>query len=195
MDSSKVLYPLDTSLHDFATSNFGSVEDLKNLHPNSDGWSAVMVCCSEFGFQPDQNSIFEIGELYTVQNFGNIILPLSREQVVTEITQVLREKQLNDLIVFGHVGCKTIEHFLWRDRDHEWLQHGDRLREFMSLHYGDVNAEHRLNIAAQENILLQLEKETLSLKHEGVNVRLHGWLSIGLGNRIMQYDVQSGQFV
>jgi hypothetical protein len=65
----------------------------------------------------------------------------------------------------------------------------------MSLHYGDVSAENQLSIAAQENILLQLKKEMLSLHEHGVEARLHGWLSIGLGNRIMRYDVQSGQFV
>jgi carbonic anhydrase len=195
VDSPNALHSLDPSLHDFAPSTFGTIEDLKQLQPNSDGWSAAMVCCSEFGFQPDQNSIFDIGELYTVQNFGNVILPWGEDKVVTEISHVLQEKQLKDLIVFGHVGCKTVEHFLWEDRDIEWLQHGDKLRDFMSLHYGDVSAENQLSIAAQENILLQLKKEMLSLHEHGVEARLHGWLSIGLGNRIMRYDVQSGQFV
>lgn len=92
------------------------------------------------------------------------------------------------------MGCKTVEHFLWEDRESEWLQHGDKLRDFMNLHYGDVSSESRLNIAAQEHILLQLEKEILSLHQHGVEARLHGWLSIGLGNRIVRYDVQSGQF-
>jgi|TARA_B110000495_G_C22964862_1_gene565806 hypothetical protein len=53
------------------------------------------------------------------------------------------------------VGCKTKEHFLWEDRDNEWRQHGDKLRDLMNLHYGGVSVENRLNIAAQENILLQ----------------------------------------
>jgi carbonic anhydrase len=194
MDSTNTLHPLDSSLHNFAPSMFGTIEDLKQLQPNSDGWSAVMVCCSEFGFQPDQNLIFEIGELYTVQNFGNVIIPWGEDKVVTEITHALQDKRLKDLIVFGHVGCKTIEHFLWEDRDKKWLQHGDKLRDIIRLHYSDLSAESRLNIAAQENILLQLEKEILSLHQHGIEARLHGWLSIGLGNRTMQYDVQSGQF-
>lgn len=194
MENSSELQPLDPSLHDFDPAMFGSIEDLKALQPNADGWSAVMVCCSELGYQPDQNSIFEIGELYTVQNFGNVVLPWGNDEVVTEISYALYDKQLKDLIVFGHVGCQTIEHFLWEDREGDWLRHGDRLRDFIRSNYGDVSEESRLNIAAQENVLLQLEKEILSLKEKGIEARLHGWISIGSGNQVMRYDVQSGQF-
>ncbi len=71
------------------------------------------------------------------------------------ISHALSEKQLKDLIVFGHVDCETKERFLWEDRDNEWRQHGDKIRDLMNLHYGEVSVENRLNIAAQENILLQ----------------------------------------
>ena len=89
---SSPFHSLDRSLHDFDLQHFGSTDDLRSVSPTSEGWSAIMVTCSEFGFQPDQNSIFEIGELYVIQNFGNVVLPFGDSG--TEVNRALETKGL-----------------------------------------------------------------------------------------------------
>ncbi len=195
LKSSNLLHQLNPNLHDFDAEQFGSIKDLKALKPTADGWSAIMVTCSEFGFQPDQTSIFEIGRLYIIQNFGNVILPLGDSEFQTEVTHALQTKGLRDVIVCGHVNCRTVGHFLLRDRDNDWLQHGDRLREFMESRYSDLDESAKVNIAAQENVLLQLEKELESLRQANVNARIHGWMIGVSANRVYRFDPNQGQFI
>ena len=187
---------LDGSIHEFDASRFGTLEMLKQQTPTSEGWRAAIVACSETAFMPDQTSFFELGELLVVQNFGNVITPASENpDEGTEVTDLVRRKGVQHVIVCGHLKCRTIGHFTQDgERNATWLNHGNRLRELVRSHYSMVPETTMLNVAAQENVLLQLEKELQSLANQRVDAHVYGWILDDESQRVHCYDPVLQQF-
>lgn len=186
-------HPLDSSLHDFSSTQFGSLDDLRVITPTVEGWSAIMVTCSELGFLPDQTSIFEAGQLYVIQNFGNVVLPIPRSESETEVTRSIQTKGLQDVIICGHLNCRSIEHFLAKEQTND-LQPGIPLHELIETHYQNLDTLAKSNIAAQENVLLQIENVIASLRAANLKARLYAWMTEGLTNRIYHFNPFDGQF-
>jgi len=117
MRTSSRFHPLDPSLHNFDQVQWGTMADLKSLKAVDAGWSAIMLTCTDLGFVPDQTSIFEEGQLFFIQNFGNVVLPHSESEAETEVTKVLREKRMKDVIICGHLNCRAVDVCLANERD------------------------------------------------------------------------------
>lgn len=205
MPLSYSLPTLNTELHDLDPALFGSPSQLRCAAPNAEGWSAVMVTCSEFGFRPDDNSAVAPGQLYLIQNFGNV-LPVSPSSPDTQSLahQVIRGG-IRDVIVLGHIGCRFVRSSLCDDRDSEPRDsetqvgsQANRLSQFMATHYGhrDVQRDHQelAAIAAQEHVLMQLENVVRSLQDADVTLRLHAWMGGVHPNRLWRFDPHSAQF-
>ena len=177
--------------------NFGSRNDLRDVVANAAGFRAVMVTCSELGYRPDSNSIFSLNELLVVQNFGNVVLPDETGTYQTEITKLLVDHSLCDVIVCGHSQCEPIAKFLDPgEREIEWLRHGDQLRDLISGFYKqdvDLNDPRLLLAATKENILLQARRVYEDALRHSVGVRLHAWLWKS-DNQIAVFNQQANDF-
>ena len=80
----------------------------------------------------------------------------------------------------------------------DWLVFADQTRRIVEERYGDRSKEARLEIAIEENVLVQIENlRTHPRVAEGLaagKLRLHGWIyKIGSGE-VFDYDPWSGQF-
>ena len=194
MKTTSHLCPLKTELHDFDSEQFGCVEDLQHLTPTDDGWSAMMVACSECGFSPDQTSLFGDGELFIVQNFGNVVLPENSRSTSTQVIRLSGELGLRDIIVCGHMRCQTVSHFVSGDPGIQWLQHGNGLRHLMHRHYSHLHSGQCREVAVQENVLMQLEKVVDDIGDSTPDLRVHGWILDSESARVFSFNPECGQF-
>ena len=102
---------------------------------------------------------------------------------------------MQDVIVLGHLACRTVEHFLTiEDKRREWIQHGDALRDFIEAHYGNLDLKSKINVAAQENVLLQIEAVVDSLDALETDVRFHAWMTDSPKKIVCQFDPATWKF-
>ena len=120
------LLQLKPALHRFDKSRFNDISELQRTSPTRDGWVAMMMTCSELGFAPDSNSLFKPGQLFIVQNFGNVVLPNSCVTAgETRCVIAATEREIQHIIVCGHLSCRTVGHFLEKgSRSVIWLENG-----------------------------------------------------------------------
>ena len=117
MRQSSRFHPLDPNLHKFDKVQLGTIADLKSSKSADDGWSAIMLTYADLGFLPDQTLIFDDGQLFMIQNFGNVVVSFSESEPETDVTEVLRTKRMKDVIVCGHLNCRAVEMCLVNERD------------------------------------------------------------------------------
>ena len=190
------LLQLKPALHRFDKSRFNDISELQSTSPTRDGWVAMMITCSELGFAPDSNSLFKPGQLFIVQNFGNVVLPDSCVTAgETRCVIAATEREIQHIIVCGHLSCRTVGHFLEKgSRSVIWLEHGNRLRDLVQAHYPHLTHQQMVDVGAQENVLIQLEHLLADIDVTGANIRVQGWLLDDDTQRIYSYNVRSGQF-
>jgi carbonic anhydrase len=205
MKSTTPLPLLDNSLHRIPISAVGAMEGLLSEFGRGNGPVAMMICCADIGDAPEHLSRAQPGNLFVVQNCGNLVPNDGRDEgTVNAIDFALRKLVVHDLVVCGHLDCRIIGDYLLRSTTHDmstlrsWLKHGERTRSLIESHYGDLPIEMQAKIAVQENVLVQLEHlMEYALIKERIQqevLHVHGWLLDDHTHRVWRYDPETGQF-
>ncbi len=138
----------------------------------------------------------QAGPTVIVHNFGNVVLPNSYVTAgETQCEIAATEREIQHIIVCGHLSCRTVGHFLEEgSRSVIWLEHGDRLRDLIQAHYPHLTHQQMVDVGVQENVLIQLEHLLADIEVMGADIRAQGWLLDDDTQRIYSYNVRSGQF-
>jgi len=168
--------------------------------------STLFITCSDSRINPNLLTQTEPGEIFIVRNAGNIVPahggPAGGEAATIEYA--IAALGVTDVVICGHSFCGAMKGLL-NPRSLEdlpavqrWLEHAEATRAILRANYRDRNGDELLNIAIQENVLVQMQNlQTLpavAARFAAGTLNLHGWVYKSETGDVFAYDASSGQF-
>lgn len=195
-------------IHHFQANIFRSQRELFERLADGQNPEALFITCSDSRISPNLLTQTEPGELFILRNAGNIVPPhgmvVGGEEATIEFALV--GLGIKDLIVCGHSHCGAVKGLLALDSIGDsmpavcaWLGHAEATRRIMKEKYRELVNPDLLNVAIQENVLVQMENlRTHPAVAAGLSrgeLKLHGWVYKIETGQVFAYDPKCGQFV
>jgi carbonic anhydrase len=167
----------------------------------------LFITCSDSRINPNLITHTDPGELFILRNAGNIVPPYGATNggETATIEFAVAALGVRDIIVCGHSLCGAMNGLLNQDNLERlpamaaWLNQAESTRRIVLDNYPDLDGADRLNVAIQENVLVQIENvrthpAVASALSRG-ELNLHAWMyKIETGD-VFAYDPEHGQFV
>lgn len=195
-------------LHQFRTETFISQKELFERLSQGQSPDALFITCSDSRIIPNLITQTDPGDLFLIRNAGNIV-PAHGTTVSGEVATIeyaVCELKIKDIIVCGHTLCGAMKGLLSEEPlDHmptlkKWLDYAATTKQLIKDIYSKEidDKEVLLNIATQENVLVQLEHlrtipAVASSLTQG-HLNLHGWVYKIQTGEVFAYDPDLGQF-
>lgn len=197
---------LTEGIHFFRSNAFAKQQTLFQQLVKKQSPKACLITCSDSRIVPELITSANPGDLFVVRNPGNIIPPIGtgNNGEAAGVEFAIAALGVEDIIVCGHTGCGAMKGVLQPDTlaelplVREWLGFCGATGQIMRENYKHLKGDDLLTVAAEENVLVQLEHlHTLPIvaARLGRNaIRLHAWMfNIGSGE-IFAFDSDEGQF-
>jgi carbonic anhydrase len=202
------VYQLVSGLHQFRPEYFRSSHRLFEQAARGYKSEALIVTCFSLGVTPHSLIPTNLQDLHIhhiLQNIGNIVAPydpLAGDEP-SSIETALALYPVKDIIICGHSPCCAMRHILAPDEAlampaaSAWLAHAARTRQIVEDHYQLLTGDDLLTVAAEENVLVQLENlrtiPAIAIRLDQGRLFLHGW--IYSAGAVSVYDPRREQFV
>lgn len=168
--------------------------------------STLFITCSDSRINPNLLTQTEPGEVFILRNAGNIVPAhgcCAGGEAAT-IEYAVTALGVSDIVICGHSLCGAIKGLLdpssleTLPAVRSWLAHADATRAVLRANYPDIKGDALLNIAIQENVLVQLKNlqtlPSVAARLASGNINLHGWVYKFETGDVFAYDGESGQF-
>jgi carbonic anhydrase len=194
-------------VHHFQDNLFSSQRELFERLAQGQHPDALFITCSDSRINPNLITHTEPGELFILRNAGNIVpahgTAVGGEEATIEFAVV--GLGIKDIIVCGHSHCGAVNALLAPEGIREtmpamcaWLGHAEPARRIVKENYPLLDSEKRLNVAIQENVLVQLENlrthPAVAAARARNALKLHGWVYKFETGQVFAYDPQHGQY-
>jgi carbonic anhydrase len=201
------MHRLLQGIHRFQREVFSSHERLFQRLVAGQQPEALFVTCSDARINPDLLMQARPGDLFVLRNAGNIIPDYGAGHggEAATIEFALEVLGVRDIIVCGHSHCGAMQALLAPERlatlpaTAAWLQLDEPARRLMAERYADLPEAARLNVAVQENVLLQLESlrthPAPARRLEAGTLNLHAWVYKFETGEVFSFDPQQEQFL
>ncbi len=194
-------------IHHFQANIFRTQRQLFRRLAGGQQPEALFITCSDSRINPNLITQTDPGDLFIVRNAGNIVPPFGPtnggEAATVEFALV--GLGIKDLIVCGHSHCGAVNALLNLEDIRSsmpamcaWLNNAEATRRIVREKYPGLAKGKLLNVAIQENVLVQLENLR---SHPAVaaalargQLKLHAWVYKIESGEVFAYDPQSGQF-
>jgi carbonic anhydrase len=186
---------LIAGLHQFKTEIHANNEEFFDCLAKGQKPQALFITCSDSRIDPNLLTQTRPGELFILRNAGNIV-PAHGQYIGGEeatIEYAILALGIKDIIVCGHSKCGAMSGLLSTDlikkmpAVQQWLGNAKETKDLVELSYKHLNEQSRLDIAVQENVLVQLEHlRTYPCVSEAIaanTLAIHGWV----------YEIESGE--
>lgn len=168
--------------------------------------STLFITCSDSRINPNLLTQTEPGEVFILRNAGNIV-PAHGSTAGGEaatIEYAVSALGVTDIVVCGHSFCGAMKGLLdpgsldSLPAVRSWLAHAEATRAILSSNYADRRGDELLNVAIQENVLVQLQNlrtlPSVAARLASGNLDLHGWVYKFETGDVFAYDGETGQF-
>lgn len=194
-------------LHDFRSGVFEREKELFSKLVDGQSPSTLFISCSDSRVVPALITQSGPGELFELRNAGNMVPPYGAsnggESPTIEFAVV--GLGVSDIVVCGHTHCGAMKALL-NPKESErmplvnrWLRHAETTRRIMEENYADLPEDHRLNVAVQEHVLIQVENlqthPCIAVKLQRGEIALHAWVYKLETGDVFSYDSELGKFV
>jgi carbonic anhydrase len=192
-------------VHKFQQEVFGTQKQLFASLENSQKPHTLFITCSDSRINPNLLTQTEPGEIFILRNAGNIIPDYkfaSGEAATIEFA--LLGLGIEHIVICGHSNCGAMNAVLQPEITQDlpalqsWLGHVEHLRKTLGTIYADRSKDECLNIAIQENVLLQLENlrthPAVAKRIGEGKLHLYGWVYKIPTGEVFAYDPQDEQF-
>lgn len=195
-------------LHHFQANIFRTQRRLFRRLAGGQQPEALFITCSDSRVNPNLITQTDPGELFIMRNAGNIVPPFNAvaggEAATIEFALV--GLGIKDLIVCGHSHCGAVKALLHLEDTRAtmpavcaWLHNAEATRRIVQEKYHNLTKERLLNVAIQENVLVQLENlrshpAVASALARG-QLKLHAWVYKIETGEVFAYAPPSGQFL
>lgn len=182
-------------IHRFRNTVFDEHKELFEQLYEGQAPSTLFITCSDSRIVPNLFTQTGPGELFTLRNAGNIVPPYgaSNGGESPTIEYAVGVLNVQHIVVCGHSRCGAVQALLNPQSVAKmpaiaaWLNQAEATRRIVSENYADLTGDAQLNVAIQENVLVQVENlET----HPSVRAKLgrgeltiHAWV----------YKIETGQ--
>ncbi len=198
---------LIAGLHHFQSEIFDSQKELFERLAKGQTPDALFITCADSRINPNLITQTNPGDLFILRNAGNIVPPFNATAggEAATIEFAVGVLGIKDIIICGHSHCGAMRGLIHPEDIKDfptvksWLSHAEATRRTVKENYTDLTEEQMLQVATQENVLVQLENlkthPTVYAALARRDLRLHGWMyKIETGD-VFNYQVDIGQFV
>lgn len=198
---------LITGLHHFQSEIFLSHKELFERLARGQNPDALFITCADSRINPNLITQTDPGDLFILRNAGNIIPPYGAANggEGATIEFAVAGLGVKDIIVCGHSHCGAMRGLLYPEELRDlptvaaWLSHAEATRRTVKENYSNLNDEQLLNVATQENVLVQLENlrthPAVSARLSRGQLNLHAWTYKIETGEVFSYQPDEGQFL
>jgi carbonic anhydrase len=202
-----VMHKLIHGLHHFQSHVFESHRALFERLAGGQSPDALFITCSDSRINPNLITNTEPGDLFILRNAGNIIPPhgAGNGGEAATIEFAIAALGVKDIIVCGHSSCGAMKGLLHPEQlgsmpsVKAFLSHAEATYRIVQDNYMHLNEEDKLNVAIQENVLVQVEHlRTLPIVASRLvrgDLRIHAWTYKFQTGEVFSYSDDEGQFV
>jgi carbonic anhydrase len=194
-------------IHRFNSIVFDQHKELFEQLSHGQAPSTLFITCSDSRVVPNLFTQTGPGEMFTLRNAGNIVPPYgaSNGGESPTIEYAVGILGVQHIVVCGHSGCGAMSALLQPELVAKmpaiaaWLNQAEATRRILDENYAQLTGAARLNVAIQENVLVQIENlET----HPSVRARLgrneltiHGWVYKFETGQVFAYSTDERKFL
>lgn len=201
------MHKLISGLHHFQSHVFESQRALFERLAQGQSPEALFITCSDSRINPNLLTNTQPGDLFILRNAGNIIPPhgASNGGEAATIEFAIVALGVKDLIVCGHSACGAVKGLLHPEEldlmpsVKSWLTHAEATRRIIEDNYADLSEDDKLNVAIQENVLVQIENlktlPAVASRLVSGDLRIHGWTYKLHTGEVFGYSQEEGQFL
>jgi carbonic anhydrase len=199
---------LHPGLHQFRTEIHDKQEEFFLALAQKQSPDAIFITCSDSRVVPELLTSTQPGDLFTLRNAGNIVPANDGGYVGGEeasIEYAVTALNVKNIIVCGHSNCGAMKGLLNPESLEsmpsvvKWLKHATKTKKILEENYASVPQDELLNIAVQENVLVQLENlrnlPCIARKLWSRDLELHGWVYEIETGHVYIYDPISEEFL
>lgn len=195
-------------IHQFQAQIFSDQKELFARLAKGQQPLALFITCSDSRICPNLLTQTNPGELFILRTAGNIVPPYGAVQggEAATIEYAVSVLKVKDIVICGHSLCGAMGALLSPDCLKElpaveaYLKHAESTRRIVRENYSEVtDAEKRLTLAIEENVLVQLEhlrthpSVAAALSRE--ELKLHGWVYKFETGTVFSYSLKEQQFL
>jgi len=193
-------------IHSFQKGYFASHSKLfQHLSASGQSPETLFITCSDSRVVPNLITSAAPGELFIVRNIGNVVPdPALGDGTAAAIQYAVEVLAVQNIVICGHTQCgamtallnpQTVETLPFVKH---WIDQTSKVRLLIEQRYAHLEPERRLNVAAQENVLAQLENlrsfPFVAERLEAGKLRVSGWVFHISTGEVFAYDPERDEF-
>jgi carbonic anhydrase len=194
-------------IHHFQNHVFGWHRQLFEKLARGQSPTVLFITCSDSRVVPNLFTQTGPGDLFVLRNAGNIIPPYgtSNGGEAPTIEYAVSVLGVREIVVCGHSGCGAMQALLEPQSVARlpaitaWLAQAQSTRRLVQTNYSGLSGEALLNVAIQENVLVQIEQlETHPVVRESLargELSLHGWVYKIESGEVFAYSAEERRFI
>lgn len=194
-------------IHRFRNMVFDQHRDLFVQLSDGQAPSTLFITCADSRIVPNLFTQTGPGELFTLRNAGNIVPPYgaSNGGESPTIEYAVSVLGVQHIVVCGHSGCGAIKALLQPESVANlpsiaaWLTQAEATRRIINENYAELTGDARMNVAIQENVLVQIENlethPSVRAKLGRGELTLHAWVYKLETGQVFAYSVEQKRFL
>lgn len=200
------MHRLIEGIHRFQENVFRSEREMFERLARGQSPETLFITCSDSRINPNLLTGTKPGELFILRNAGNIVPAFGalKGGEAATVEYAVTVLGVQDIIVCGHSGCGAISALLdpatieGLPAVKDWLVYAEATRQIVRTSYGGLAVEDQINVAVQENVLVQIEHlrthPAIAARLARADLGLHAWVYKIATGEVFAYDSEVGQF-
>lgn len=198
---------LVAGVHHFKRQVFRQQRELFERLAQGQSPQTLFITCSDSRIDPNLITHTDPGDLFVVRNAGNIIPAYSAASggEIASIEFAVTGLTVSDIVICGHSHCGAMKGLLHPEYLAEmpavsqWLAHAEATRRIVKSKYGQLAESERLEVATEENVLVQIENlqthPAVAVALAEGKLKLHAWVYDISTGEVFAYDDDAEQYV
>lgn len=197
---------LVSGVHQFQKSAFAERRELFERLANGQHPHSLFITCADSRIDPSLLTQADPGELFILRNAGNLVPPYGKENAAEAagIEYAISALNVEHIVICGHSHCGAMTALIdpkpleTMPAVAAWLEHAAATRRVILENYSDLSQNEAVNVAIQENVLVQLENlrthPAVAARLAAGRLRLHAWVYKLETGEVFAFDPDAGQF-
>jgi carbonic anhydrase len=168
---------------------------------------SLFITCADSRIDPTLLTQADPGDLFILRNAGNLVPAYAKElgAEAAAIEYALAVLDVEHIIVCGHSHCGAMTALVDPKSAEglpavaQWLENAEATRRVMHENYPDLAQGDAVNVAIQENVLIQLENlrthPMVAARLASNRLWLHGWVYKIETGEVFGFEEDEGQFL
>ena len=201
------MHQLVSGVHKFQASAFAERRKLFERLADGQNPHSLFITCADSRIDPALLTQASPGDLFILRNAGNLVPTYGKENgaEAAGIEYALTALGVEHIVICGHSHCGAMGALVdpaaaeTMPAVQQWLSHAATTARVLKENYGSLSKAQAVNVAIQENVLMQLENlrthPAVAAKLGAGKLRLHGWVYKIETGEVFAFDPEQGQFV